>query len=325
MSTHRILALTLLAAVLSASAVAQAQPATKVPRLGVLLFSTPQADPNYPAFRQRMTELGYVEGKNVTTVYRFAEGKPDRLPALATELVTLKPDAIFALGGDVAPFVRTATTTIPIVMAVSVDPVQAGLVTNLAKPGGNLTGVTWVTSEVAAKRLQLLKEAVPQVSRIAVLWNPNHVDPEYGATRAAARNLGIEVQSLEIRGPADFDEAFRAAENARAEAIIVVTSRLMFFARERIMTFAGQRGIPVVGGWGPWAQAGALLSYGADVNASVRQAASHVDRVLKGASPSSIAIEQPTQFALVLNRKTANSLGLSIPQSLRVQASQILE
>ena len=187
---------------LTALPAADAQPTAKHARLGVLLFSTPDGDPNVATFRQALGELGYVEGKNLTTVYRYAESKPERLAGLAVELAALKPDVIFALGGDVAPFARTATSTIPIVMAVSVDPVLAGLVPSLARPGGNVTGVTFASSDLAAKRLQFLKETAPRISRVAVLWNPDHVDPEYAADpggRSNARRSGSISRSQDSR------------------------------------------------------------------------------------------------------------------------------
>ena len=241
---------------LVASLCAQAQQAGKTAHVGILLFSSPAGDPNLAAFRQGLGELGYVEGKNLTTTYRFAEGKPERLANLAIELAALKPDVIFALGGDVAPFAKNATNTIPIVAAVSVDPVQAGIVASLASPGGNVTGVTYVSSKIAAKRLQFFKQAAPRISRVAVLWNPDHVDPEYRETEATGRMLGLQIQSLEVRGLGDFGRAFRAAEEARTEAIVVVSSRLMTFGRQRIIEFAAAHRLPVVSGWGPWAQAG---------------------------------------------------------------------
>ena len=303
----------------------EAQQSGKVARLGVLLFGTPEGDPNLQAFRQGLSELGYIEGKNLTTVYRYAEGKPERLAGLATELAALKPDIIFALGGDVAPSARTATNAIPIVMAVSVDPVQTGLVANLAKPGGNVTGVTFVSSDLAAKRLQILKQAAPAISRVAVLWNPDHIDPEYRETQAAGRVLGVHVQSLEVRGSGDFDTAFQAATAERAEAIIVVSSRLMTFERQRILEFAARQRLPVVAGWGPWVEAGALLTYGPDLNAIVRRAATYVDRVLKGTNPANLPVEQPTKFDLFINLRTARVLGLTIPAPLRLQATYALE
>jgi putative ABC transport system substrate-binding protein len=182
-----------------------------------------------------------------------------------------------------------------------------------------------VSSDLAAKRLQLLKEAAPAVSRVAVLWNPDHFDPEYRETQAAGRVLGVEVQSLEVRRPADFDAAFSAAAAEGAQALVVVSSRLMTFSWRRVIEFAARQRIPVVSGWGPWAEEGALMSYGPDLDAIVRRAATHADRVLKGASPAQVPIELPTTHELVLNLRTARSLELSVPPSLRAQANRIIE
>ena len=210
-------------------------------------------------------------------------------------------------------------------MAVSTDPVKTGLVQTFARPGGNITGVTFVSSELAARRLQFVKEAAPRISRVAVMWNPDHVDPEYGETQVAGRMLDVFVQSLEVRGPDDFDGAFQAAVAGGAEAIIAVSSRLMTLNRQRIIEFATRNRLPLVSGWGPWAQEGALLSYGPDLDASVFRAASYVDRILKGANPANLPSEQPTKFDLVINLKTARTLGLTIPPSVRVQATQVIE
>jgi len=324
MIVRAALAVALALGLLVAPLAAEAQ-AGKIARLGVLLFSTPEGDPNLQAFGKGLSELGYVEGKNLTTLYRYAEGKPERLINLASELAALKPDVIFALGGDVAPFARTATNTIPIVMSVSVDPVQTGLVQSLARPGGNVTGVTFVSSELAAKRLQFLKEAAPGISRVAVLWNPDHIDPEYRETQSAARTLGVHAQSLEVRGAADFEAAFQAALAGRAEALMVVSSRLMTLNRQRITDFAVKNRILIVSGWGPWAVTGGLLSYGPDLDALVRRAAVYVDKILKGAKPADLPVEQPTKFELVINLKTAKALGLTIPQSLLLRADRIIE
>lgn len=315
----------LAASVLWAMPLAARAQTGRTARLGVLLFSTPDGDPSLHALRQGLRELGYVEGKNLTLVYRYAEGKPDRLATLAAELVALDPEVIVALGGDVAPFARNATRTIPVVMAASVDPVRSGLVKSLAQPGGNVTGVTFISSELAAKRLQFLKESAPKIARVAVLWNPDHVDPEYSETQAAGATLGIHVQSLEVRGPADFDAAFAAAAAGRAEAIVVVSSRLMSFNRQRITEFAAQRRVPLVCGWGPWVEGGALLSYGPDIDASVRRAAWYVDRILKGADPAKLPVEQPTRFELVVNLRAAKALGLAIPQSVLQRADRVIE
>jgi ABC-type uncharacterized transport system substrate-binding protein len=215
----------------------RAQPRKPMQRIGVFLFGTPDSDPNLGAFLRGLRDLGYIESQNIVIEYRYAEGKPDRLRSLAGELVAIKPDLIFALGGDVAPSARVATSTIPIVVAVSNDPVQAGLVASLARPGGNITGVTFVSSDLAAKRLQFLREIAPNLARVAVIWNPDHVDPEYRETQTAAKTLGIQIQSLEVRSVEDFDAAFQTATNAGVQALIPITSRLMLTNRQRIMSF----------------------------------------------------------------------------------------
>src|SRR6201981_3493220 len=237
----------------------RAQQGKRIQRIGVLLFGTPDTDPNLPAFLRGLRELGYVEGQNIAIEYRYAGGKPDLLRGLAGELVTIKPDLIFALGGDVAPSARVATNTIPIVVAVSNDPVQAGLVASLARPGGNITGVTFVSSDLAAKRLQFLREIAPNLARMAVIWNPDHVDPEYRETQTAAKTFGIQIQSLEVRSVEDFDAAFQTATNARIEALIPITSRLMLTNRQRIVEFSSQNRLLLASGFGPWAREGALL------------------------------------------------------------------
>jgi putative ABC transport system substrate-binding protein len=232
---------------------------------------------------------------------------------------------IFALGGDVAPFVRTATSTIPIVAAVSNDPVQAGLVATLARPGGNLTGVTFVSSDLAAKRMQLLKEMAPAIARVGVLWNPDHIDPEYRETQAAGRALGVEIYSLEVRGSSDLERAFRTAAGSRVEATVVISSRLLVVNHQTITELATRNRIVLVGGLGVWAQGGALFSYGPDIDLLMRHAATHVDKVLKGARPMDLPIVQPTKFELVINLKTAKALGLTIPPALLLRADQVIE
>ena len=294
-------------------------------RIGVLLFGTPDTDPNLGAFLRGLRDLGYIESQNIVIEYRYAEGKPDRLRSLAGELVAIKPDLIFALGGDVAPSARVATSTIPIVVAVSNDPVQAGLVASLARPGGNITGVTFVSSDLAAKRLQFLREIAPNLARVAVIWNPDHVDPEYRETQAAAKTLGIQIQSLEVRSVEDFDAAFQTATNARIQVLMPITSRLMLTYRMRIIEFSTQRQLLLASGFGPWAREGALLSYGPDTDASTQRAAAYVDKILRGAKPDELPIEQPTKFQLVINGKTAKSLGLDIPPTLLATADQVIE
>jgi len=316
-----LLALSLLAAPLAV----EAQQVGKVPRLGVLLYGTPNDDPNLPAFRLGLSELGYVEPRTITVEYRYAVGKPERLRALAIELAAGKPDVIVALGGDVAPFARAATSTIPIVMIVSADPVEGGLVASMARPGGNVTGVTFVSSDLAAKRLQFLKEIAPRISRVGMLWNPDHVDPEYRETQKAAPGLGIRVQSLEVRSANDFDAAWQTAIATQLEAVIAVSSRLTTINRQRIIESSQQRRLLLVSGWGPWAKEGALFSYGPDLNVIVRRAATYVDKILKGAKPADLPIEQPAKFDLVINAKTAKAFGLTIPQSLLLRADQVIQ
>jgi ABC-type uncharacterized transport system substrate-binding protein len=296
----------------------------KMPRFGVLLFGTPDTDA-FPIIRAALEALGYVEGRNIAFEHRYAEGQPDRLPVLASDLVRLKPDLIIAVGGDVAPFAKRATATIPIVMITSADPVQGGLVTTFARPGGNVTGVTFVSSELAGKRLQLLKEAAPALTRVGVLWNPNHPDGEFPATQAAGRLLGVQVESLEVRRPDDLTGALASANRQRMDALVVVSSRLMTLNRARILELAARNRLLLASGWGPWATEGGLLSYGPDLDVVIRRSAIYVDRILKGEKPADIPVERPTKFAFVINLKTAKALGLIIPPSLLLRADQVID
>ena len=303
----------------------RAQQGARMRRIGVLLFGTPGTESNLGAFLRGLRELGYVESQNIVIEYRYAEGQPEQLRRLAGELVATKPDLVFALGGDVAPSVRAATNSIPIVMVVSNDPVQSGLVASLAHPAGNITGVTFVSSDLAAKRLQFLREIAPDLVRVAVIWNPDHVDPEYRETQTAAKTLGIQIQSLEVRSVEDFSAAFQTATNARIQALIPISSRLMITNRPRIFQFSSQRQLLLACGFGPWAREGALLSYGPDTDAMTQRAAAYVDKILRGAKPDELPIEQPTKFQLVINGKTAKSLGLVIPPTLLATADEVIE
>ena len=289
------------------------------------MFGTPETDPFLRSFRAGLRDLGHIEGKTIALEYRYAGGQPERLPDLARDLIGTKPNVIFALGGDVAPFVRNATSTIPIVASVSNDPVQAGLVATLARPGGNITGVTFVSSDLAAKRMQLLKEMAPAIARVGVLWNPDHIDPEYRETQAAGRALGVEVHSLEVRGSSDLERAFRTAAVARVEANVMISSRLLLLNQQTITELATRSRMVLVGGFGAWPQAGALFSYGPDIDLLMRHAATHVDKVLKGTRPGDLPILQPTKFELVINLRTAKALGLTIPPSLLQRADQVSE
>jgi len=303
----------------------RAQQATKIPRLGVLLYSNPQTDPNIEAFRRALRDLGYIDGQNVAIEYGSAQGRPERLADLAADLVRLKPDVLLAMGGDVAPFVSKATQTIPTVFVSSADPVQLGLVTSMARPGGNATGFTFLHDELATKRLALLKEAAPHISRVAMLWNPDHPDNEPREAQRAATALGVHLLSIEVRGPGDFDGAFQAATQAGADALYVVSSRQTSLNTGRIVDFATKNKLPLAGGWGAWAKAGGLLAYGPNVGQISGQAATYVDKILKGAKPADLPVQQPTRFELVINGRTAKALGLTISPALLVQANEVIE
>jgi len=314
---------TLSGSLIAVPALADAQPSTKLPRLGVLLYNRPQIEPLGPLLED-LQRLGYVDGKTITIEYRYADGNPERLPDLAADLVRSKPDVIFAFGGDVAPFAKMATATIPIVAWVSNDPVQSGLVSSIGRPGANITGVTLVYDDLAGKTLDLLKEAVPSITRVSVLWNPDHADPEYRQTQRAAAALGVRLQSLEVRRAADFDDAFRRALAERAEGLIVVSSRLMSQQRQQIAAFAARHRIVLAGGWGAWTKDGALLTYGPDTVAVMHRVAVYVDKILKGAKPADLPMERPTRFELTVNLQAARALGLAIPQPLLVRADEVI-
>jgi putative ABC transport system substrate-binding protein len=300
------------------------QPARK-PRLGVLLYSTPQEDPQRKVLEEGLRDLGYIDGQNISIDYRFAEGKAERLPELAADLVRRKPDVLFPIGGDVAPFVSKATQTIPIVFVMSADPLQLGLVDSVARPGGNVTGFTFLQDELASKRLELLKEVAPLISRVAFLSNPDHPDNELQIARRAATELGVHLQPIEMRGKGDLDAALEAARHGSVDALYVVASRQTVVSLPRIVDFAMKNELPLAGGWGAWAQAGGLLSYGPNVGQVVRNAATYVDKIFRGAKPADLPVQQPTRFELLINLRSAKALGLSIPESFLLRADEVIE
>ena len=304
--------------------VARAQKPERVRRVGILLFNSPQTDPIGPLL-EGLQGLGYVDGKTIAIDYRYAEGKAERLPNLAVELVQLKPDVIFAYGGDVAPHAKNATGSIPIVAMVSNDPVQSGLVASIGRPGANITGITLIYDDLAGKVLELLKEAVPSISRVAVLWNPDHADPEFRETQRVAAAQDVQIQSLEVRRPGDFDGAFQAATGNRAEGLIIVSARLLLMQRPKIAEFVANSRLPAAGGWGDWAKDGLLLTYGPNTDEAMRRIAIYVDKILKGARPSDLPIERPTRFELVVNVKTAKALGIKFPASILARADDVIE
>jgi putative tryptophan/tyrosine transport system substrate-binding protein len=302
----------------------RAQPPVRLRRIGVLLY-TPQDRVIIKPFLDEFQRIGYVDGKNVTVEYRDANGNYERLPEAAAELARLSPDVIFSFGGEQAPIVKQATATIPIVVVVSNDPVATGLVASLARPGGNITGITWVHEQLAGKTIELLKDAAPWVSRVAILWNPDHTDPEFRETQRAARTLGMQLQSLEVRKPGDFDGAFQAATRERAEALIALGSRLISVHQRLIGDFAAKNRLILVGAPRWVSEIGGLLSYGANVAELTRKAAGYVDKILKGAKPSDLPMQQPTTFELVINLKAAKALGLVVPPTLLARADDVIE
>ena len=308
-------------------AVAQAQQPKKIPRIGLLSAGSSSAgSPRIEAFRQGLRELGYEEGKSVTIEYRYAEGKLERLANLAAELVRLKMDAIVSGGTPQLLAAKDATTTIPIVMAFAGDPVGQGFVASLARPGGNITGLSSVSPELSGKRLELLKETVPTLSRAAVLWNP--ADPgikiNFDGTEAAARVLGVKIQSVEVRSPNDFDGAFKALIAGRAQGLNVLQANLINEHRTRIAKFAAHNRLPTMFGEEGLMDAGGLMSYGPDYRDLFRRAATYVDKILKGARPADLPVEQPTKFELVINLKTAKQIGLTIPPNVLARADRVI-
>jgi len=316
------------AVLLAAPLAAEAQQAGRHPRIGWLVFGSPftETSPDLEAAVLRgLRERGYVDGRTITIEYRYAQGRKERLPELAADLVRLKVEVLLGIGGDVAEAFKKTTGTVPIVVGMSNDPVRSRLAASLARPGGNLTGISFLFDELAAKRVEVFREIMPQGSRLAVLWDPTHVDNDFAEVQGAARRLGIQLQSLEIRGPGDLDTAVLAAARARAEAIIVVPGRLMAFLGRHIIDGAAQHHLPVISGWREFALGGALATYGPNRVESAERLGSYVDKILKGAKPSDLPIEQPTKFELVINLKTAKALGLTIPPSLLGRADEVIQ
>ena len=306
---------------------ASAQQSGKVFRVGVLNAGTGTPKPLADVSREAFEKLGWFEGKNITFERRYAENHPDRLPDLAAELVGLKVDLIMA-GGTLAPLaVKRATTTIPIVMTTAGDPVGSGLVSNLARPEANVTGLSFMSPDLDGKRLQLLKEVVPQAARVAVLWDAANPYPAraFKETQRAAQTLGIELQSLEVRGPEDFASAFDAMKRQQPDALFAIGDPLISDSRRQIVDFASAQRLPAMYPLREYVEAGGLMSYGASISDLVRRAAGYVDKILKGTKPEDLPVEQPTKFELVINLKTANTLGLTIPPSVLGLADEVIE
>ena len=312
---------------------AEAQRAAKVARIGYLLFGpleSPETRQTLDAFRQGLRERGYVEGQNIIIEYRSANGKIDRLPGLATELTRLKVDLIVAGNTPMARAAQQATTTIPIVSPSMGDPVGDGLVASLGRPGGNITGSTFLGPELVPKRLDLLKEVLPKVSRVAALWHPGafgeHTTGDMlKGTETAARTLGVRLQLVAVRGPDEFDRAFSTMAKERAEALIVFPSTMLFNERRRIVDLAAKTHLPAIYQSRQFVDIGGLISYGASISDLIRDAATYVDKILKGAKPADLPVEQPTKFEMVVNLKTAKALGITIPQSVLIRANEVIQ
>ena len=318
-------------AMLASARTVHAQPAGKAKRIGVLGDTSPPVESRGSgdaAFRDGLRELGYVEGRNVALEYRYAEGKREALPGLAADLVRAGVDVIVALGPAAARAAKSATTTIPVVFVGSGDPIAEGLVSSLARPGGNVTGLAIIAGvDIVGKRLELLKEVVPGVTRAAMLWNPTN--PSHVATLKElpgfARSLRVEIKPIAARGPEDFEAAFTAAKRGDAQAVITFDDALTNSHRPRIVALAASSRLPAMYGLREFPNDGGLMSYGASFVDLLRRAATFVDKILKGAKPADLPVEQPVAFELVINRKTANALGLTIPPSLLLRANEIIQ
>jgi putative ABC transport system substrate-binding protein len=317
---------------LAAPRTAAAQPAGKICRIGYLQ-TAPRGSTVHMlrALEDGLRELGYVPGANVMIEYRFADGRAERLPELAAELVRLNPDVILTPLNPVTAAVKQVTATIPIVTLLAASPVEEGLIGSLARPGGNVTGLTFdVGPEVGGKRLQLLKELAPRVSRVTVLWNPSfgagsRLDAIVRLLRDAAAKLGVALQFTEVRSAGDLDGAFAAILRERADGLLLVSDPLMFALRSRIADFAVRNKLPSSYSLVEYAKAGGLMSYGPSMPDLYRRAARYVDRILKGAKPADLPVEQPTKFELVVNLGTAKALGLTIPPALLARADEVIE
>jgi len=307
---------------------ANAQPAKKVPRIGVLHPGTPASAPqSVEAFRQGLREHGYEEGKNIVVERRYTESRLERVAEIAAEFVRLKVDVIVTSLDVATAAVKQQTQTIPIVMAISIDPVATGFVSSLARPGGNVTGLSTMSPELAAKRLELLREAVPGLSRVAIMWNTNVPGNllEYKEAGDAARSMRLQLQSVEVSSVDDFERAFSALKTGGAQALIVAGSGLTSTNARQIASLAMKHRLPSIVSSRDRVDAGGLIAYGPNLAELWRRAATYVDKILKGAKPGDLPIEQPSKFELIINLKTARALGLTLPQSLLLRADEVIQ
>jgi putative tryptophan/tyrosine transport system substrate-binding protein len=324
---RRIFCFVLSALLLALSVPVAAQQPSKVPKIGFLIGPSRSFFANrIDSFQQGLHSLGYVEGKNIAIEYRYAEGNADRLPALAAELVGLNVDVIVTSATPSVLATKKATNTIPIVFVSVTDPVASGLVASLARPGGNVTGLTILAPELSGKRLELLKEAVPNITRVAFLWNSANPAqaPQWREAQNAAQALGLRLQSLEVRSSYDFDSAFEIALRERAQALIAAPEPLINTHLKRILEFVAKNRLPAMYGGPEVVDAGGLMSYAPDYTAQYRRAATYVDKILKGAKPADLPVEQPTKFELIINLKAAKQIGLTIPPNVLARADRVI-
>jgi putative ABC transport system substrate-binding protein len=320
------LAISLLAAPLAA----EAQQATKVWHVGFLTSGfkeVPGSNPGLAPLTQGLRELGYVEGRNLALQVRYAEGRTERFPGLATELVNLKVDVLVAASTPGALAAKQATSTIPVVMVSVGEPLQVKLVNSLAHPGGNVTGLSLVAPELAAKRLDLLKQALPKLSRVTVLWNSANegMRARFQETQAGAQSLGVALQSVTVQSPDDFQPLFATMSKERPEALLVLADTVTVANRERAVEFAARSRVPAIYETRVFVDAGGLMSYGVNMADHYRRAATYVDKILKGARPADLPVEQPIKFEMVINLKTAKALGLTIPPPVLARADEIID
>jgi putative tryptophan/tyrosine transport system substrate-binding protein len=324
----KITVVTLCAILLTLSLSAEAQEPAKVPRIGYLTAASPSANAaRTEAFRQGLRELGYIEGKNIVIEWRYAEGQFDRLPALAAELVSLKVDIIVSGGPQSTRPAKEATPTIPIVMAQDADPVGNGYVASLARPGSNITGLSNLSSELSGKRLELLKETVPRLSRVAVLGNSTEPGNAQALreTKLATEAFKVRFQYLDVLGIKDIETAFRAARKGSADAVLVLPSSILNSHRAQVAELAVKSRLPVIYWQSEWVENGGLMSYGVSFTDLFRRAATYVDKILKGAKPADLPVEQPIKFEFIVNLKAAKQIGLTIPPNVLVRADKVIK
>jgi putative ABC transport system substrate-binding protein len=320
-----VLSLLFVVVLLAVAVIAEAQPQTKVFKIG-WLSARAASNSGQEVIVRMLRDLGYVEGKNIAFEYRYANNKLDRFPALADELVRLKVDVLLTPGTPGALALKNATKTIPILFLDVTDPVAAGLVDSLARPGGNITGFSSIEAVLAGKRLELLKETVPRISRVAVLWNPH--DPssaqQWKESQLAARELGLQLHSMGVSSADQFESAFKEANQVRSSALFVVSSALAFSNQNRIADLAIKNRLPAIYTRGDFADSGGLISYGSDQAERLRRVAAMVDKILKGTKPADIPVEQPTKFELIINLKAAKQIGLTIPPNVLARADKVI-